>query len=671
MPYVLCALAFAAVGVIAALTRGDRVIRLGLIGAAVSALPWALCQGLAAIAPNAVVATRLLRLGQGPIALVGPNLLLLLLAVGGQLERFRWVARLSGILGAVFLALAWGTDWIVPGVRLLPSGIYYMTPGPLTGPHFAQLVLWLVIGIAIVRRSTPHSEQRHTLRLLLGILVLGAVSSLDALLLYGEWGRYPMAWLPALVGAGVALYLLVRTDLVRPQGLDRALAIELVTFVAAGGAATVLALFFVDSPLTLAASASIAWAGLSGLAWGIARARPTRVAEQRALDQFVARVSTLDDGTRIAERLASLWKKAIGIEVRITWWGDTLDVPPDLAAWFVLHPQPFAVVELATMKLGEARAGLEALGKRDAAGLIVPLVDRDELVGLVDARYGKALRDSERELVFESAKAAARAFTFVALARAAELERATEREVEIADALRVQASASRDAELGRWAVAAEYRSAARTTGAGWTATELDDGRLALLVTEAQAHGVTAALATAALTGAFAAATAPGPSRITLDELLATMRASSEGVIRGGEPVSAFLAILDAKALSIEWACAGHPGAVLVGPIAALDTANLPEGTLRGVRPRAVPLGGGEPAAGATFTVATRGSSPLPVDSLLVVASSAVRGVEDARWSEILRDNAAASGRLATVLVELALRTTDPREDLLAVVVRAR
>ena len=57
---------------------------------------------------------------------------------------------------------------------------------------------------------------------------------------------------------------------------------------------------------------------------------------------------------------------------------------------------------------------------------------------------------------------------------------------------------------------------ARTTGAGWSAIELPDGRLALLVTEAQAHGVAAALATAALTGAFAAATA-GTAPVTLDD----------------------------------------------------------------------------------------------------------------------------------------------------------
>ena len=662
-PYLVCSLAFIAVGIAAALTRGDRVLRVGMIGAVATALPWALCQGLAAMAYDPDAARRLLKLGQGPVALVGPNLLLLLLAVGGQLERFRWMARVSGIIGAIFVALAWATDAVVPGVHLLDSGMYYMSPGPLTTVHLTQMVVWLVVGLLIVRRSTPRGEQRHTVRMLVGILVLGAVSSIDTMLLYTghtPWGSYPVAWLPALLAAIVALYLIARTNILRPQGFDRGRAIELVTYVAAVGAAIVLALFFVDSPLLLAAATSITWAGFAALAWGIERTRPPQVKEQRALDQFVVRMARADDGVRIAERLAALWKRTVGIDTRITRWGDGLDLTPELAAWFVAHPQPFAVVELATMRLGPMRGPLEALGKQDPAGLIVPLVDHDELVALVEAQYPKALRDAERELVVESARAAARAYTFVELAHKASRERETAREVEVADALRLQASSSRDAELGRWVVAAEYRTAARTTGAGWSATELDDGRLALLVTEAQAHGVAAALATAALTGAFTAATTGGTKPVTLDELVATMRAGREGVMRGGEQVSAFLAILDGKARTIEWARAGHPGAFVVGPIATVDGA-LADGSWRGARPNAHVLGG----------EAERGAAPLPVDSVLVAVSSAVRGEDVETWREKLRNHALASGRLATALVELALRAGDPSEDLLAVVVRSR
>ena len=189
----------------------------------------------------------------------------------------------------------------------------------------------------------------------------------------------------------------------------------------------------------------------------------------------------------------------------------------------------------------------------------------------------------------------------------------------------------------------------------------------MLVTEAQAPGVAAALATAALTGAFAAATVPGGTPLAFDELLATMRASSEGVTRGGQPVAAFLAILDATTATIEWACAGHPGAFLVGPIAGVDV-GLPDGSRRGVAP-AVKALGGDTVQDATLSAALRGVAPLSEDMLLVVASSGLRGDSDAAWSRMLREHAPASGRLATVLVEQRLRSSAPREDLLAVVVR--
>src|SRR5262249_11324571 len=81
-------------------------------------------------------------------------------------------------------------------------------------------------------------------------------------------------------------------------------------------------------------------------------------------------------------------------------------------------------------------------------------------------------------LVAQSARAAARALTYVNLARAAAREGATAREVEVAEVMRRQASARHDDELGPWRVAAEYRSALRTTGAAWSAQLTADGRLA-------------------------------------------------------------------------------------------------------------------------------------------------------------------------------------------------
>lgn len=737
MPYLACAAVITAVVLVGALVRGDRVLRLGVIGAAITALPWAICHAAAACTDDIELAGRLLRLGQGPVSLVGPNLMLVLLGVSGQLERYRWVARAAGLLGFLLFVTAWTTDWIVPGAQRTPSGMFYVSPGPLTGIHVSQLLIWLAVGMLLARRATPQGERKQTLRLLLGILVIAAIGSLDTLLLYRVWGVYPIAWLPASVAAGIALYLSLRTDFLRPQGFDRSIAIEL-AFALAAFIAIAILMLVLGPGLGVVVAGAIVWAGLSGVAWGLQRARPVRIAGERELEQFVARITTLDDERKIGERLDALWRTAIpDFTVKALWWRDgdaftndakeTWTVDKDVVTYLVHNHDALAVSDLATMKVGPIRAKLEELaahGKQDAdTGVVIPLVDRDELVGIVEARHARSLRESERGLLVDSARAAARALTFVGLSRAASRERETAREVEVADALRQQASASREAELGRWAVASEYRTAARTTGAGWSAIELLDGRLALLVTEAQTQGVAGALATAALTGAFAAATAPfavptriipmpaprlrpqsepsvsqssaaiplpegealapkapqsspaiavpsPPEPLTLEALIIALRASSEGVLRSGQPVAAFLALLDAELETIEYTCAGHPGAFLVGPIATID-GSLPVGSGKSARPNATPLGGGERDPEASMKGATGMSAVLPPDTLLVVASTALRGVDDQAWQQQLREVAPASGRLASVVVEKALRAGEPKEDLLAVVVRAR
>jgi hypothetical protein len=151
---------------------------------------------------------------------------------------------------------------------------------------------------------------------------------------------------------------------------------------------------------------------------------------------------------------------------------------------------------------------------------------------------------------------------FASLAREAERERDTAREVEIADALRLHAQADTE-RIERWSVAVE-RHGARALRAAWSAIETGDGRLALLVVEAGADtpSIASALALAAATGAFAAALAGRPA-ISIAELLAALRAGDDGIVHGGVSLAAFVAFLDAAHDRIEWACAKHRGGEVV------------------------------------------------------------------------------------------------------------
>ena len=537
VPYLVCAAALTAIGVVAGLVRGDRVMRLGVIGAATAALPWAICSSLASCTDDPQVAVRLLRLGTGPVSLIGPNLLLVLLGISGQLERHRWAVALSGAVGAVLLGVCWGTGWTVPGVHRLTSGMFYLTGGPLTDIHIAQLAMWIAIGLVIARRSMMRGERRRMLRVLVVALVLAAVGATDVLLVHGLLDAYPIAWLPATITCGITLYLELRTDLLRPRGFDRGALFELVGLVAAAALVAVVAyLLHGQAAVAVAAFASAAWMAVTATMWWLARRRPPpRVFGERAIERFAAGLTEIDDDRRVGDWLAALWRR-VDVAVRATWraeptglvdvaTGAACEIDREVAAWLVAYAEPLAAADLATMRLGPIRPRVEAWARARGATLFVPLVDRGALVGLVEADHVLALREAERGLVAQSARAAARALTYVNLARAAAREGATAREVEVAEAMRRQASARHDDELGPWLVAAEYRSAPRTTGAAWSANLTGDGRLAILVTEGQAHGVAAALATAALTGAFVAATTATAPRVGPRRLRGAHRAA--------------------------------------------------------------------------------------------------------------------------------------------------
>lgn len=666
LPYVACALVLVAVGLVAALVSGDRVLRLGTIGSAFTALPWAICSALATCTDDPEVATSLLRLGSGPVSLIGPNLLLVLLGATGQLERNRWLARLAGGFGLVLLALCWGTDWVVPGVHPLPSGVYYINGGPLTGLHLSQLGIWLAVGLVIARRASSASARRPLVRLVVAILAFAAIGATDLLLVYDIAGWFPIAWLPATIAASVALYLAWRTDLLRPQGFDRSTFVELLA-IAIAIVLIAIAVLAIGraSLLAYAAAGSVIWVVALGVAWAAVRDRPVPIARERALEEFLATVADAESEEALGARVTALWKE-IDVAVQRLVRVDAATLDPAVATWLVIHGEAVARSDLGTMRLGALRPKLEAMVAN--ASLVVPLIDRGSLVGLVEAEHERALREAERGLVVESSRAAARTLAYLALARGAAAERETAREVEVAQAMRLQASASRDDFLGDWAVAAEYRTAARSTGAGWSASLLADGRLAVLVTEAQAHGVPAALATAALTGAFAAATTT-TKKLQLDDLLGSLRASAATVVRGGEPVAAFLAILDGATSSISWACAGHPGASLVGPTTDVDWASGSASM-----PKIPILGAPEEASarlGASLDVAQRGESKLPPGGMVVIASTELRGADERAWQATLRMHAQAGPRLAKVLVESKLEAGAPQEDLLAVVVRQR
>src|SRR5690606_2254411 len=126
------------------------------------------------------------------------------------------------------------------------------------------------------------------------VLALGAIGSMDLLLVHGVFGGYPIAWLPAMAVAAITIYLVLTTGLLRPQGLDRGVLIEVLAFAIAATVSGMIALGGA-TPLPLALATGAVWTISLGVSWMVAARRPVRVAGERALEQFVGGLADVDD----------------------------------------------------------------------------------------------------------------------------------------------------------------------------------------------------------------------------------------------------------------------------------------------------------------------------------------------------------------------------------------
>jgi hypothetical protein len=154
----------------------------------------------------------------------------------------------------------------------------------------------------------------------------------------------------------------------------------------------------------------------------------------------------------------------------------------------------------------------------------------------------------------------------------------------------------------------------------------------------------------------------------LDELLAILQASAERVLRGGEPIAAFVAVLDAEARTIAWASAGHPGAVVVDR--AADPIDRAAAGAAAPGARLVALGGGGARLGAAGAI-LRGEVGLGAQSVVVIASSGVRRGDAAQWHRRVQDRVVAPAWLPALVGDAIAAGAPPSDDLLAVVVRQR
>jgi serine phosphatase RsbU (regulator of sigma subunit) len=682
LPYVVLGVALLGLGAIAMVVRGDSVLRLAMIAVVASTMPFAVTYATAACARDPAAALRLIRVGAGPLSLIGPSLLLLILATAGQVDRHRRLAIGAAALGTASMVMCWTTPWVVPAVRPIASGLYYNVAGVGNLFHVGQIPLWAIVGVVLARRASVAARVQLRMRHIVAIAILAAVATSDTLLAHGVVNFYPVSWVPALIASGLAYHLVLRADLLRARGFDRHGAVDLVLLVVATVVvALVVAVLRTDAqPLVIAAAT--APAPVFALAMGLMRQRaatPEVVADDAAVARFHDAVSGARDLPAIAAAVRASWKAAAELDDIRIWRdngagrleddaGQSVSVGDNVRRWLIAYPSLLVVDDLATMPLRAVRGGVEAVVASCGPDVILPLVDREELLGVIGARRSdpRALRDPQRALLQQTGVPAARALAFVGLRREAEAAARSEREVEIGDAIATQAGTRRGASLGDWQLVTAYRAAERVAGDVWAWERMPDGRLALLIADVAGRGVPAALMSSALAGAFTAgaavATAPAAIAALLDDIVGALGQKQRGA-------AAFVAVCDGVRGTIEWASAGHRGATVIR---------------RGAEPDAEPvvelLSGKSDALGSDSHTFASGATTIGTGELLVVVSDGVIDLRDKkgqswgerRFGQILHGGALDAGDPASLILDAALAHAGgerPTDDLLVITAR--
>lgn len=698
VPYVLLALVLSVLGGLAIVIRGDTVVRLAFLLLVVVGLIWSATWILVGCTTDPALARDLLDVGYGPVSFGGVGLLVFVLGASGRFDNHRGVVLLALVVCTASAAVTWATDWVVAGVHETPSGMFYSTPGWFQLLHVGNIPLWGGLGVLISRRGMRASKSdrwRMQRRRIVWMVGLVSIALSDSLLSRG-YGYYPVNWLAVLAATVLAIHSIVREDLFRGRGVDYPALIEVGTMTGVLAFLVVATWRGNDTWMASPAVTAVFLAPLPMLglvaAWTmrIRRRRAERASDEavQAIDRFADDVRDLDDEAAVARRLAEvLGTHAPVVAVRVVALDDQ-GAPRSLAAddapvpridarvraWLVANPEPLVAAELGAARLGGLRALIEDTVARLDADLVVPLVDRDALVGLALGELPpyRVLRDAERDFVRAAASTAARGLTFVALTREADHLASTAREVELAEAVahaRATGDVSHDA--GAWQVLGHYRPAARVAGDVWSCADLDDGRLLVFAGDVVGRGVPSALVSAAVGGVCDAAPAVLGPALTPRALLEAVHQTVRDLGGGTQRVTALAAVLDRRAGTVRWASAGHRGAYVVHPPAADGDGRARLDILAG---RSTPLGDPQ-------LVIAEGEKPLGDGDHLVAASDGVVEIRNGRgdpWGDrrlqrILRDQLLGAGdRAARMIVAGAVAHAGDapiHDDMLVVVVR--
>lgn len=698
VPHILFAVGLLALLLVALLIRGDAFRRSALIAMDVAMLPWAVCNALFLNLEDPELGRALGRFMSGSWALFGPACLIFLLASTGRIARYRYLASIFAALAAIMCGLAWSTDWVVDGVRALSWGGLHPRAGSLMPLPGVLLLSSVAIGVVLSMPSIGQWNQKTRQRYLFAVGGLALVSTLDPVLLTYGISPYPLLPIPGLIGVFLMLRAIVKHDLLHARGFDRATAYEFAMF------ALLVPLVFAivwasggdhlggRTPFALALLVPLL-GGVQGAALMVRKyiaAKRTQVSSDA--DQAVERLavksleyrSDLELNQGVAEvlenhtRLSSVQLWVSHQEAQLTPAGGnrTTNVVIDdgLYDWLVENRLPLHGADLPQLRLGKSLVPMEELLGSLDAGVILPLADRDRLVGVIAASsppHGRMLTDGELQLLREVGRSASKSLTFINLFVEAEERIEVAKELEVAAA--VQRGRTLDEvrhEFETCQVIGHYTPAAQFGGDWWSAYELPDERVLVVIGDVTGRGVPAALVSSTAAAACQTAQALQGASCEVLSLLELLNDAVRTVGGDQYEMTSFAILLDWDSRRITYANGGHRFPYLVRPSA--DGGDV--ATLRPLVSRGTHLGVANPVINAATMDVEEGDFLVLFSDAAVEARNAEgKPYGDKRLQRVLeRYIVGAGSRACKVILDDVLShcgDTTPEDDLTLVVMR--
>lgn len=589
IPFAIATVVVLLVGIYVALVRGAPVLRWSLLMVCAGLLPYVAASALVGSTQDPEVAKHLYKLGFALLGFASAGAMLFELALIHRVPQFKWVIIASLVVSTAMGVLGLTTDLMVGGIRETSTGLLYFTMGPL-GPLGSSMIgLWVGIGVITVWRRIdlePSPARRKVLRNASLAFSLCALGLLDVPLSYGI-GWHPIAWLALTAGLLLALRLLIADDLIHAQDFDRTVPLGVLYVVVAAAAVWLLR----DSlgpdasiPLFTVCIVALYYALRAMLGLIELSLRPTAKQERdspldRALSRYAETVQRLTGEDEVGNETIEIIKLGLGAE-RIGFFlpseedyswvkldGGVLPeshTPDPLTlGWLTEQNEPILKDTLSTLRLGDLREPIERLFEVHRAEVIVPLVNRDELVGIVtvgELPDGRAVRADEQRFLHRLRDHASSALVYARMHREASRRVEVDKDVELAAAVQtgfVPGDEVIDVADGRVTVAGAYTPASQCGGDWWSVHELPDKRVLVLIGDVTGHGIAAAMVTAAAKGCYDVAQRLMATDLDLVRLLELLDRSVRRVGAGKFHMTCFATLLDPAQRTVTYANAGH------------------------------------------------------------------------------------------------------------------